>query len=107
MFQLSTRQEGSDMNATTVAVDLAKSVFELAAADAGWKVAERARLTRSQFERWFDNRKVDLVVMEACGSAHHWGRWFEARGIAVKLLPAEYVRASLKRNKTEAADAGG
>jgi transposase len=93
------------MNATTVAVDLAKKVFELAVADGNWRVIERARLTRSQFERWFANRKVDLVVMEACGSAHHWGRWLRERGIAVRLLPAQYVRAYVKRNKTDAADA--
>jgi len=93
------------MNATTVAVDLAKSVFEVIAADARGKPIERARLTRAQFERWFDNRQVDLVVMEACGSAHHWARSLQARGIAVKLLPAQYVRAYVKRNKTDAADA--
>jgi transposase len=93
------------MNATTVAVDLAKNVFELAAADAHWKVVERARLTRGQFERWFQNRDVALVVMEARGSAHYWGRWLRARGIEVRLLPAQYVRAYVKRNKTDAADA--
>jgi transposase len=97
-------QEESEMNATTVAVDLAKNVFELALADERWKVLERARLTRAQFERWFDNREVNLVVMEACGSAHHWGRMFKARGIEVRLLPAQYVRAYVKRNKTDAAD---
>jgi transposase len=97
-------QEESEMNATTVAVDLAKNVFELALADARWKVMERARLNRAQFERWFDNRKVDLVVMEACGSAHHWARTLRARGIEVRLLPAQYVRAYVKRNKTDAAD---
>lgn len=32
------------MNATTVAVDIAKNVFELVAADAQWKVVERAGL---------------------------------------------------------------
>lgn len=62
------------MNATTVAVDLAKSVFQLAVADSQWKVIETRRLTRSQFERWFLNRDISLVVMEACGSAHHWAR---------------------------------
>jgi transposase len=93
------------MNATTVAVDLAKNVFELAVADGNWKVIERARLTRSQFERWFDNRDVSLIVMEACGSAHHWGRVFRSRGIEVRLLHAQYVRAYVKRNKTDAADA--
>ena len=93
------------MNATTVAVDLAKSVFQLAVADGEWRVIESQRLTRSQFERWFRNRDVGLVIMEACGSAHHWGRWLNGLGIEVKLLPAAYVRAYVKRNKTDAADA--
>jgi hypothetical protein len=93
------------MNATSVAIDLAKNIFQLAVADASWRVVERHRLTRSQLERWFANRRVDLVIMEACGSAHHWGRWLNARGIEVKLLLAAYVRAYVKRNKTDAADA--
>ena len=93
------------MNATTVAVDLAKSVFQLAVADVHWKVIETHRLTRSQFERWFQNRAVSLVIMEACGSAHHWARWLSGLGIEVKLLPAKYVRAYVKRNKTDKADA--
>ena len=93
------------MNATTVAVDLAKSVYQLAVADPHWKIIETARLTRSQFERWFINRQVDLVVMEACGSAHHWARWLNNLGIEVRLLPPAYVRAYVKRNKTDAADA--
>jgi len=93
------------MNATTVAVDLAKNVFEVAVANSHWKIIERARLTRTQFERWFDNRECGAVVMEACGSAHHWGRVFRSHGIEVRLLPAQYVRAYVKRNKTDAADA--
>ena len=93
------------MNATTVAVDLAKNVFEIAVADQNWKVVERARLSRPQFERWFLNRSVGLVVMEACGSAHFWGRRLRDMGIEVKMLPPKYVRAYVKRNKTDAADA--
>lgn len=93
------------MNATTVAVDLAKSVFQVVMADGKWRVIEQARLTRAQFEHFFDTRAVELVVMEACGSAHHWGRMLRARGIEVRLLPAQYVRAYVKRNKTDAADA--
>jgi len=97
------------MNRTTVAVDLAKSVFQLAVADAdadaSWKVIATHRLTRSQFERWFVNRDVALVIMESCGSAHHWARWLNSLGIEVKLLPARYVRAYVRRNKTDAADA--
>jgi len=93
------------MHATTVAIDLAKSVFQIAIADDSWKVVAQERLTRGQFERWFQNRAVGLVVMEACGLAHHWGRWFNRLGIPVKLLPAAYIRAYVKRNKTDAADA--
>ncbi|MBL8202008.1 MAG: transposase, partial [Chromatiales bacterium] len=97
------------MDTTTVGavvgVDLAKNVFELAVAGPDWRITERARLSRGQFERWFQNRAVALVVMEACGSAHHWARWLGRLGIPVKLLPARYVRAYVKRNKTDAADA--
>lgn len=97
------------MNATAalsiVGVDLAKSVFQLAVADGSWRVVEAHRLTRTQFARWFANRAVGLVVMEACGSAHHWARWLNSLGIEVRLLPAAYVRAYVKRNKTDAADA--
>ena len=92
--------------ATVVGVDLAKSVCQLAVANGAWQVLEAHRLTRRQFERWFVSRQVDLVIMEACGSAHHWARWLNSLGIAVKRLPAAYVRAYVKRNKTDAADAG-
>jgi transposase len=107
----------SDMNATSlvplvqpgagviVGVDLAKNVFQLCVADAHWRPKESLRLTRTQFERWFANRAVLRVVMEACGSAHHWARWLAGLGIEVVLLPARYVRAYVKRNKTDAADA--
>lgn len=97
------------MNATAalsiVGVDLAKSVFQLAIADHSWRVVESHRLTRTQFERWFANRSVGVVVMEACGSAHHWVRWLNTLAIEVRLLPAAYIRAYVKRNKTDAADA--
>jgi transposase len=97
------------MNATAagcvVGIDVAKSVFQVAVANDAWRVVEQHRLTRAQTQRWFSNRSVDLVVMEACGSAHHWARWLNGLGIEVKLLPALYVRAYVKRNKTDAADA--
>jgi transposase len=88
-----------------VGVDLAKSVFQLCVADAAWRPVESQRLSRTQFERWFANRAVARVIMEACGSAHHWARWLTGLGIEVTLLPARYVRAYVRRNKTDAADA--
>ncbi len=72
-----------------VAVDLAKSVFQLAVADHVWRVIEQHRLTRSQFERWFLNRAVGLVIMEACSSAHHCRGQGSLQGPGVRpcLLP--------------------
>jgi transposase len=100
-----TFQKEPAMNRTTVAVDLAKNVYQLAVADATWRTLEQHRLTRTQFERFFANRPIGLVIMEACSSAHYWARRISALGIRVQLLPPRYVRAYVKRNKTDAADA--
>jgi len=88
-----------------IGVDLAKDVFQLAVADRSGQARESHRLNRAKFEAFFQNRAVALVVMEACGSAHHWARWLNRLGIEVVLLPARYVRAFVRRNKTDAADA--
>lgn len=53
------------MHATTVAIDLAKSVFQIAIADDGWKVVAQERPTRGQFERWFQNRGNVGLASEA------------------------------------------
>jgi transposase len=93
------------MNATTVGVDLAKNLFEVALADGEGRIGERKRLSRGQFLRFFANRSRCRIVMEACGSAHHWARTLAACGHEPRLLPAQYVRAYVKRNKTDRADA--
>lgn len=95
------------MHATTVAIDLAKDVFELAFADPAGRILERKRLTRRAFSRVMENRPPLTVVMEACGSAHYWGRRFQAQGHTVKLLPPRDVRPYVRRNKTDRADAAG
>jgi hypothetical protein len=93
------------MNATTVAVDLAENEFELTIADAAGKVVERRRLSRTAFTRFFSNRPACIIPMEACGTAHGWARLFGEQGHAVQLLPAQYVRPYVRRNKTDRADA--
>ena len=95
------------MHATTVAIDLAKDVFELAFADPAGRILERKRLNRRAFSRVMENRPPLTVVMEACGSAHYWGRRFQAQGHTVRLLPARDVRPYVRRNKTDRADAAG
>ena len=89
----------------TIAVDLATRVFELAVADERYRIIDRQRLSRSQFLRFFVQRPPCQIVMEACGSAHYWARELERLGHAVKLLPAQYVGAYRRRNKTDRADA--
>lgn len=93
------------MHATTVGVDLAKNRFELAIAQQPGQPLRRERLSRQRFARYFANVPASLIVMEACGSAHFWGRVLQAQGHEVWLLPAQYVRAYVRRNKTDAADA--
>jgi transposase len=61
------------MQSTTIAVDLAKSMFEVAVSQRPGKVAERHRLSRAQFSRFLAERAPATVVMEACGTAHFWG----------------------------------
>jgi transposase len=95
------------MNATTVAIDLAKDVFELGFADARNTVLERKRLSRKPFAHCLDNRPPLRVVMEACGSAHYWGRRFEALGHQVLLFPPRDVRPYVRRNKTDRTDVDG
>ncbi len=87
-----------------IAVDLAKEVFQLACADANFRIVQSLRLKRVDFLKFWNNLKPVHVVMEACGSAHHFGRWLTSLGHRVSLLPAQYVRAYVRRNKTDAAD---
>jgi len=93
------------MDATTIGVDLAKSVFEVAVADRNWRIVGRHRLTRPQFERFLRTTSPTQVVMEACGTSHFWARLAQAQGHRVSLLPPQYVRPYVRRNKTDRTDA--
>jgi transposase len=98
-------QEEADMDATTVAVDLAKNIFEVACANRGGRVVERKGLTRDQFERFLATLTGRTeVIMEACATAHYWGRQCQVHGLSVRLLPPQYVRPYVRRNKTDRAD---
>ncbi len=92
---------------TTIAVDLAKSVFEVAISDWPGRIREHQRLSRSQFSRFLAERRPATVLMEACGSAHFWGRHAQASGHRAVLLPPHAVRPYVPRNKTDRADTEG
>lgn len=90
---------------TTIAVDLSKSVFEIAVSRTPGRVCERRTLSRSQMIRFFAQRPPATVLLEACGSSHHWARQIEGHGHRVLLLPPQHVRRYVLRDKTDRADA--
>jgi transposase len=75
---------------TTIAVDLSKNVFEVAVSRESGRVCERRRLSRSQLSRFFSQRPPATVLLEACGSSHHWARQIEGLGHRVLLLPPHH-----------------
>jgi transposase len=96
----------SDLSSVTiVAVDLAKHVFQVHGCDASGKVIVAKALRRKDVLPFFASLGPCLVGMEACGSAHHWGRELMALGHDVKLIPPAYVKPFVKRQKNDKNDA--
>ena len=90
---------------TRVGLDLAKNVFQVHGVDAQGEVVIVRKLRRAAVLPFFGRLKPCVVAMEACGSAHHWGREITALGHEVKLVPPAHVKPYIRRNKTDAADA--
>ncbi len=93
------------MQITTVGLDLAKHWFQVHGVDAAGRPVVKRRLRRSEVVEFFKGLEPCLVGMEACATAHHWARELIALGHEVKLMPPAYVKAYVKRNKNDAADA--
>ena len=90
---------------TTIGLDLAKHVFQVHGVDASGATVLRKQLRRSQVVAFFAGLPRCLVGLEACATAHYWARELRAVGHEVRLMPAQYVKAYVKRNKNDAADA--
>jgi transposase len=90
---------------TTIGLDLAKSVFQVHGIDETGAVVLRKRLRRAQVLTFFAGLGPCLVGVEACATAHYWARELRAVGHDVRLMPPQYVKAYVKRNKNDAADA--
>jgi len=93
------------MQITTIGLDIAKHVFQVHGVDATEKVVVRKQLRRSQVIAFFASLPPCLIGMEACATAHYWARELTKLGHEVRLMPAKDVKAYLKRNKNDAADA--
>ena len=88
-----------------VGVDLSKRVFHVHGADLVGNVLFRKKLTRPQFEAFLAELPKCIVAMEACGSAHHWGRVAGHSGHVVRLIPVQHVKPFVKRHKNDTIDA--
>jgi transposase len=92
------------MEHTTIAVDLAKSIFQVAVSHREGRIDEERRLSRDRFLDFFVQRPPTIVLLEACSSSHDWGRQLQQLGHTVRQLPAHDVHRDLRRNKTDRAD---
>jgi transposase len=93
------------MQIKTIGLDIAKNVFQVHGIDAAEKVVVRKQLRRSQMLAFFEALPPCLIGMEACATAHYWARELTKLGHQVRLMPAKDVKAYVKRNKNDAADA--
>ena len=93
------------MTITTIGLDLAKSVFQVHGVDESGATILVKRLHRKQMLPFFSKLSPCLVGVEACGTAHYWARTLAAMGHEVRLIPPSYVKAYVKRGKSDALDA--
>ena len=101
----SSEWEPSMGEVTTIGLDLAKHVFQVHGIDAQGATVLRRRLRRGQVLAFFSCIPRCVVGLEACATGHYWARELRALGHEVRLMPAQYVKAYIKRNKHDAADA--
>jgi len=93
------------MQVNTICLDIAKNVFQVHGIDGEGRPVLCRKVRRDRLVKLFESIKPCLIGMEACATAHHWARQLTALGHQVKLMPPAYVKAYVKRNKNDAADA--
>jgi transposase len=93
------------MQVTTIGLDIAKNLFQVHGVDRRGKAVWRKQLRRAGVLAFFANLPPCLIGMEACAGAHYWARQLTRLGHEVRLMPPQYVKAYVKTNKHDAADA--
>lgn len=89
----------------TLGIDLAKNVFQLHGVDAAGKVVLQRAVRRKDLLAVVGRLQKCLIGMEACATSHFWARCFTEIGHEVRLIPPAYVKAYVRRQKNDAADA--
>jgi len=88
-----------------IGLDIAKSVFQLHGVDEAGAIVLQKRLTRSRLLPFLEKMPPCVIGMEACSTSHYWARELARLGHQVKLMPAQYVKPYVKRQKNDMADA--
>jgi transposase len=93
------------MEIDVLGIDLAKRVFQLHGADRSGRALHRSKVSRASLSQAVVSLRPRVIVMEACSSAHHWARHFQALGIEARLISPQYVAPFVKTNKNDRNDA--
>ena len=91
--------------ATIIGIDLAKRVFQLHGAAEDGRAVLRKKVSRPQLLGFLSRQPKTVVAMEACATAHGWGRAIMELGHEARLIPPVYVKPFVPRQKNDAADA--
>jgi transposase len=100
-----TEEKASMEKATIIGIDLAKRVFQLHGATADGRPVLRKKVSRGQLLSFLAKQPRAIMAMEACATAHGWGRAIQELGHEVRLIPPIYVKPFVRRQKNDAADA--
>ncbi len=93
------------MKLRTIGVDLAKNVFQACGVNEYIKPQFNTKLKRAELLDFMRQQSPTTVIMEACYSAHYWGREISKLGHDVKLIPAQHVSPFVRGNKNDHNDA--
>lgn len=90
---------------TRIGMDTSKHIFQLHGVNEAERPILRKKLGRKEMMKFFEELPPTQIAIEACASSHHWGRLLQSFGHEVKLIPPQFVKPYVKRNKNDAADA--
>lgn len=93
------------MKIKLIAIDLAKRSFQICALGADGDPLFNRKLSREKFVAWLKDLEPAVIAMEACATAHYWGRRLQAGGHQVRLIPAQHVKAFVRVHKSDRDDA--
>ncbi len=89
----------------TIAIDLAKNVFQVCIVSSDKKVIQNKTVSRSKLPALIANQPISIIAMEACYSSHYWARLFAEMGHEIRIIPAQHVKPFVRGNKNDSNDA--